>query len=94
MDALAAYGDMNDGGEGGPPGFDIGEAPLNGAGAPIGPYMDKRFLGAISSFKTPEPLNDENWVAWKGQISLMLKLNQVWKHCEGPEVVPDLDDER
>jgi len=93
MDALAAYGDMNDGGEGGPPRFDIREAPLNGTGVPIGPYMDKRFLGAISSFKTPEPLNDENWVAWKGQISSMLKLNQVWKHCEGPEVALDLDDE-
>jgi len=45
MDALAAYGDMNNGGEGGPPRFDIGEAPLNGVGVPIGPYMDKRFLG-------------------------------------------------
>ena len=27
------------------------------------PYKEKRFLGAISSFKTPDPLNDENWVA-------------------------------
>ena len=58
----------------GPP-FDDGEEP-------VPPYKDKRFLGAISSYKTPEPLNDENWVAWKGQIWPMLELNGVWSHCE------------
>ena len=52
------------------------------------PYKEKRFLGAISSFKTPNPLNDENWVAWKGQITPMLELNGVWTHCDGAEVVP------
>lgn len=55
--------------------------------------MDWRFLGAISSFETPEPLNDENCVAWKGQIwPSMLELNKVWTHCEGPGVAPPPDD--
>ena len=52
------------------------------------PYKEKRFLSAISSFKTPDPLNDENWVAWKGQITPMLELNGVWTHCDGAEVAP------
>ncbi|KIM65718.1 hypothetical protein SCLCIDRAFT_112267, partial [Scleroderma citrinum Foug A] len=34
------------------------------------------------------PLNDENWVAWKGQITPMLELNGVWTHCDGAEVAP------
>ena len=55
---------------------------------PAVPYKEKRFLGAISSFKTPDPLNDENWVAWKGQITPMLELNGVWTHCDGAEEAP------
>ena len=52
------------------------------------PYKEKHFLGAISSFKTPDPLNNENWVAWKGQITPMLELNGVWTHCDRAEVAP------
>ena len=52
------------------------------------PYKEKCFLGTISSFKMPDPLNDENWVAWKGQIMPMLELNGVWTHCDGAEVAP------
>ncbi|KAI6039575.1 hypothetical protein EDC04DRAFT_2568331, partial [Pisolithus marmoratus] len=44
--------------------------------------MEGRFLGAVCTFKTPEPLNDSNWVAWKGQIMPMLELNKVWAHCD------------
>jgi len=45
---------------------------------PAGPYMEKHFLGAISSFKTLEPLGDDNWVAsWKGQNWPTLELNEV-----------------
>ena len=54
--------------------------------------MSTRFLGAISSFKTPDPLNDENWVAWKGQIWPMLELNGVDSHCEGPGIAPPVTD--
>jgi len=96
MDALIWYDDEDQNVPGNEEGSEPGAAPRPdqnpGDGAPIGPYMDKCFLGAISSFKTPKPLNDENWVAWKGQISLMLKLNQVWMHCEGPEAAPDPND--
>jgi len=96
MDALIGYDNEDQNVPGNDEGPEPGAAPRPdqnpGNREPIGPYMDKCFLGAISSFKTPEPLNDENWVAWKGQISPMLKLNQVWMHCEGPEAVPDPDD--
>ena len=96
MDALIGYDDEDQNVLGNEEGSEPGATPRPdqnpGNGVQIGPYMDKCFLGAISSFKTPEPLNDENWVAWKGQISPMLKLNQVWVHCEGPDAVPDLDD--
>ena len=63
-----------------------------GAKVSEAPYMSTRFLGAISSFKTPDPLNDENWVAWKGQIWPMLELNGVDSHCEGPGITPPVTD--
>jgi len=56
--------------------------PQDGTTVPM-PFMEGRFLGAISTFKAAEPLGDSNWVAWKGQIIPMLELNQVWDHCEG-----------
>ena len=64
------------------------------AGAKVSeaPYMSTRFLDAISSFKTPDPFNDENWVAWKGQIWPMLELNRVDSHCEGPGIAPPVTD--
>ena len=68
-------------------------SPNPGEGAPAGPYMQKHFLGAISSFKTPELLNNDNWVSWKGQIWPMLELNEVWTHCEGPSIVLPPDNE-
>ena len=55
-------------------------------------YMSTRFLGAISSFKTHDPLNNENWVAWKGQIWPMLELNGVDSHCKGPGIAPPVTD--
>ena len=60
---------------------------------PAGPYMQKCFLCAISSFKMPELLNDNNWVSWKGQIWPMLELNEVWTHCEGLSIVPPPNDD-
>ena len=51
------------------------------------PYKEKCFLSTIS-FKTPDPLNNENWVAWKGQIMPMLELNGVWTHCDRAEEAP------
>ena len=69
------------------------QSPNPGEGVPAGLYMQKRFLSAISSFKTPEPLNDDNWVSWKGQIWPMLELNEVWTHCEGPSIAPPPDNE-
>jgi len=83
MDALIGYDDED-------PNIP-GNEENPGVGVPIGSYLDKHFLSAISSFKMLTLLNDKNWVAWKGQISPMLKLNQVWKHCEGPEVASDLE---
>ena len=58
------------------------------------PYKEKCFLGAISSFKTPKSLNNENWVAWKGQITPMLELNGVWTHCDGAEVAPPPEEKK
>jgi len=80
MDALDVYGDEDGFGQGPALEQNPGEAPA---------YKDKCFLGAISSFKTPEPLKDENWVAWKGQIWPMLELNGVWSHCEGETEPPE-----
>ena len=75
--------EVSDGPDGAP-----GPAPENLQQWHAVPYKEKRFLGTISSFKTPDPLNDENWVAWKGQITPMLELNGVWTHCDGAEVAP------
>ena len=87
MDALAQYDDEGHHGPPGPP-EGPGPAPENPGGPHAVPYKKKWFLSAISSFKTPDPLNDENWVAWKGQITPMLELNGVWTHCDGVEVAP------
>ena len=51
--------------------------------------MSTRFLGAISSFKTPEPLKDENW---ERRICPMLELNGVRVHCEEPGIAPPEED--
>ena len=51
--------------------------------------MSTRFLGVISSFKTPEPLKDENW---ERRICPMLELDGVWAHCEEPGIAPPEED--
>ena len=30
------------------------------------PYLQNRFLGALATWKPAEPLDDNNWIAWKG----------------------------
>ena len=92
-DAHARHGGTHAGSGGEEQGSNPGPGQNPSEGAPAGPYMQKCFLGAISSFKTPELLNDNNWVSWKGQIWPMLELNEVWTHCEGPSIVPPPDDE-
>ena len=52
------------------------------------PYMQNHFLGALATWKTVEPLDDNNWIAWKGQIMPMLQLNGVWGHCIGTDLRP------
>ena len=52
------------------------------------PYMQNRFLGALATWKTVELLDDNNWIAWKGQIMPMLQLNGVWGHCIGTDLHP------
>ena len=52
------------------------------------PYMQNRFLGALATWKTVEPLDNNNWIAWKGQIMPMLQLNGVWGHCIGTDLCP------
>ena len=54
----------------------------------IPPYMQGRFLGALATWKTAEPLDNNNWIAWKGQITPMLMLNGVWGHCDGTDLRP------
>ena len=83
-DAHAGHGVPHVGSGGEEQSSNPGPSQNSGKTMPAGPYMQKCFLSAISSFKTPEPLNDDNWVSWKGQIWPMLELNKVWTHCEGP----------
>ena len=52
------------------------------------PYMQNHFLGALATWKTVEPLDDNKWIAWKGQIMPMLQLNGVWGHCIGTDLHP------
>ena len=85
--ACAGHGGVNTGN----PGDE--QSPNPGEGVPAGPYMQKHFLSTISSFKTSEPLNNNNWVSWKGQIWPMLELNEVWTHCEGPSTALPPNDE-
>jgi len=59
---------------------------------PPPPYMQSRFLGALGSWKMAEPLNNMNWVAWKGQMTLMLRVNKVWGHCDGTIVPPEVNE--
>jgi len=57
-------------------------------------YMQSHFLGALGSWKMAEPLNDMNWVAWKGQMTSMLRVNKVWGHCDGTIVPPEVNKPR
>ena len=52
------------------------------------PYMQNHFLGALATWKTVELLDDNNWIAWKGQIMPMLQLNGMWGHCIGTDLRP------
>ena len=52
------------------------------------PYMQNCFLGALTTWKTVELLDNNNWIAWKGQIMPMLQLNGVWGHCIGTDLCP------
>ena len=53
------------------------------------PYLQNRFLGALATWKPTEPLDDNNWIAWKGQMTPMLELNDVWGHCDGSDPRPN-----
>jgi len=56
---------------------------------PPPPYMQSCFLGALGSWKMSELLDNTNWVAWKGQMTLMLCVNKVWGHCDGTIIPPE-----
>jgi len=59
---------------------------------PPPPYMQSCFLGVLGSWKTEELLNDTNWVAWKGQMTSMLRVNKVWGHCDRTIVPPEVNE--
>ena len=59
---------------------------------PPPPYMQSCFLRALGSWKTTEPLDDKNWVAWKAQMTLMLRVNKVWGHCDGTIIPPEVNE--
>ena len=53
------------------------------------PYLQNCFFGALATWKPAEPLDDNNWIAWKGQMTPMLELNNVWGHCDGSDPHPN-----
>ncbi|KAG6326205.1 hypothetical protein ID866_12884 [Astraeus odoratus] len=44
---------------------------------------------SMNNYKLLQPLKDGTWVAWKGQIMPLLKLNRVWDHVTGTAQLPD-----
>ncbi|KAG6327725.1 hypothetical protein ID866_11364 [Astraeus odoratus] len=38
---------------------------------------------SMNNYKLLQPLKDSTWVTWKGQITLLLKLNRAWDHVAG-----------
>ncbi|KAG6328651.1 hypothetical protein ID866_10438 [Astraeus odoratus] len=44
---------------------------------------------SMNNYKLLQPLKDGTWVAWKGQITPLLKLNRIWDHMVGTAQLPD-----
>jgi hypothetical protein len=54
----------------------------------VSPTIVHTKTGSVNNFKIPKQLDDNSWVAWKGQITPVLRINKVWDHIDGTAIEP------